>query len=397
MYYPGTGLASLPRIWPPVCARETVQIYIRIFTVVLILSRLTFATAAVNESLTGVQFGKPHVHRYIVGIIVRADGGDCQQLLGTVPVPDDWPGQQVSIVDEEFSLHIQNIQYGKSTSGLSVMQVSIPLLRRGQVAKALVTYEITRRLPTPPTDTTSLRKSNKVPRKLRQYLGPSPFIEIRNSSIRRWLRKIEWTDAPVLTGVEAIYDAVQQKVSYQPGKLKGAARSLKDGNGNYEDITSLFIALCRIKGIPARTVWVPDQCYAEFYLENDQGDGHWIPCQLKDGVAFGTTSETGPILQKGDNFKVTGQRKSVRFVPETLTGSGRGQPRVTFVRQLKNTNQKANNPKAVSEPPPPQRKLGLDIKSLPKRSGLKIPTVQPHLPGADLKKHLNVLKTIRDK
>ena len=107
MYYPGTGLASLPRIWSSVCARETVQIYIRILTVVLILSRLMFATAAVNESLAGVQFGKPHVHRYIVGIIVRADGGDCQQLLGTVPVPDDWPGQQVSIVDEEFSRPLQ--------------------------------------------------------------------------------------------------------------------------------------------------------------------------------------------------------------------------------------------------------------------------------------------------
>jgi len=325
-------------IWFSIWSRKTVQTRSHILIVTLVLSPLTIATAGGTESADGTRFGNPHVCRYVVGIVARAEGGNCQGLFSAVPVPGDWPGQQVSIVDEEFSHHVQNVQYAKSTDGVDVMQITIPFLPEGEVAKALVTYEITRRLPTAPANTASFRKPKNVTRDIRPYLGPSPLIEVRNRGIRRWSREIEWTDEPVWAGVEAIYDAVRQRVKYKRGKLKGAARALKDEAGNHEDITSLFIALCRIKGIPARTVWVPDQCYAEFYLLNDQDQGCWIPCQLTGEATFGTARETGPVLQKGDNFKVSGQRRPVRFVPETLTGSGRGQPQVTFVRQLKNVD-----------------------------------------------------------
>ena len=46
--------------------------------------------------------------------------------------------------------------------------------------------------------------------------------------------------------------------------------ALRDGTGDCEELSSLFIALCRAHGIPARTVWVPDHCYPEFYLAGFQ-------------------------------------------------------------------------------------------------------------------------------
>ena len=51
-------------------------------------------------------------------------------------------------------------------------------------------------------------------------------------------------------------------------------------------------------------VWVPGHCYPEFYLEDAEGRGHWIPCQAAGTRAFGSMPEHRPILQKGDNFRV---------------------------------------------------------------------------------------------
>ena len=136
--------------------------------------------------------------------------------------------------------------------------------------------------------------------------------------------------------METIYDWVRDHVEYKNGKLKGALAALRDGSGDCEELTSLFIALCRARKIPARTVWVPDHCYPEFYLHDDQGQGHWIPCQAAGARAFGEMSELRPILQKGDNFKVPEKSKPQRYVAEFLKGSttpGGGSPQVEFIRQ----------------------------------------------------------------
>ena len=84
---------------------------------------------------------------------------------------------------------------------------------------------------------------------------------------------------------------------------QGALAALKDGTGDCEELTSLFIAICRAANIPARTVWVPGHCYPEFYLVDDKGEGHWFPCQSAGKREFGGISETRPILQKGDSFR----------------------------------------------------------------------------------------------
>ena len=113
--------------------------------------------------------------------------------------------------------------------------------------------------------------------------------------------------------------------------------ALRDGTGDCEEITSLFIAICRAAEIPARTVWVSGHCYPEFYLEDDKGKGHWFPCQSAGAREFGGITELRPILQKGDNFRPPkNSHERQRYMAEYLTGSpgpGGGKPQVKFIRE----------------------------------------------------------------
>ena len=155
-------------------------------------------------------------------------------------------------------------------------------------------------------------------REVRRYLGTSPFIETRHPQIRSSAKEATEGKENAWEKVEAIYDWVREHVEYKDGALKGALAALRDGNGDCEELSSLFIAMCRVSGIPARTVWLPGHCYPEFYLEDKAGHGRWFPCQAAGTRDFGGMSEFRPILQKGDNFRVPEQKEPQRYVAELL-------------------------------------------------------------------------------
>jgi len=284
---------------------------------------------------TGVRFDKESVNRVQVGIIVEAVNGPCAGLTGSTPVPIEWPEQQVRIVEEDISPNV-GVSYQMVAGTVRQMAIRIPSLPQGQRAQALVTFEVRRHTLLPPEDTSGYQIPRRIPRKLRMYKGGSPYIETRNSLIRKAARDaIAGSQETDWEKVESIYDWVRDKVEYKEGKLKGALAALRDGNGDCEELSSLFIAMCRVNGIPARTVWVPGHCYPEFYLENKEGKGRWFPCQAAGTRDFGGIPEVRPILQKGDNFRVPGRKKPMRYVSEILTGStlpGGSKPNVKFVR-----------------------------------------------------------------
>jgi hypothetical protein len=176
----------------------------------------------------------------------------------------------------------------------------------------------------------------KIPRDVRKYLAASPYIETRHNDIRDKAKElIAGSEESAWRQVEIMYDWVRDNVKYQDGKLKGALAALRDGTGDCEELTSLFIAFCRVNKIPARTVWVPGHCYPEFYLEDAEGEGYWFPCQAAGTRAFGSMPDQRPILQKGDNFTVPEIKKPQRYVAEFLqTKSVTGlPPEVRFIRE----------------------------------------------------------------
>lgn len=283
----------------------------------------------------GAKLGEGRVQRMEVGITVNAVGGPCRGIVGYTAVPDEWPEQQVKIVEEEVSPGAK-VSYRLVDGMAKAMEVRVPFLRAGEEAKAIVTFEVRRSAILAPDDPGIyvLPKLTKLDRKVRVFLAPSPKIESRDRKIRSLAKQIGADEQKAWKKVEAIYDWVRDNVEYKNGPLKGALAALRDGNGDCEELTSLFIALCRASNVPARTVWVQGHCYPEFYLVDGKGKGHWFPCQAAGTRAFGEIPEHRPVLQKGDNVRPPYNRRvPKRYLANHLTGTG-GQPRVKFIRRM---------------------------------------------------------------
>jgi len=291
-----------------------------------------------SEQPEGPKLGQSQTTLWRVGMIIKASAGACRGLSGYVPIPTDWPEQEVRIVDEEKTSDV-SISYETVDGGVRLMNVRISRLAAGEEAKAVLTVEVRRSILLPPEDTSQfvLPDVKKLPADIRRYLQPSPKIESRDPKIRELAKEIGADETGAWRKVEAIYDWVREKVKYQNGPLKGALAALKDGTGDCEELTSLFIAICRAADIPARTVWVPGHCYPEFYLCDKEGRGYWFPCQAAGTREFGGISELRPVLQKGDNFRPPKNGKErQRYMAEFLTGTpmpGGGKPQVTFIRE----------------------------------------------------------------
>jgi len=280
----------------------------------------------------GPKRGKESVSKYEVGMIITAGTEPCTQLFGTAPVPIDWPDQEVRVVEENFDPAAKRVTYREVGNGaVKQMLVNIPFIPANEKVKVVTVLEISRYSLLPPEDTSIYRIPKKPDRTLRQYLTASPKIETTNPKIRALAKEITSEHEGAWEKVEAIYDWVREHVKYVNGPLRGALAALNDGQGDCEELTSLFVALCRNIGVPARIVWVPGHTYPEFYLEDDQGKGYWFPCQAAGTRSFGGITENRPILQKGDNFTVPEKREKQRYVSEFLKGDG-GQPRVQWVR-----------------------------------------------------------------
>ncbi len=286
----------------------------------------------------GANLGREATQRIRVGVIVRAGGGNVFNIVTTAPVPTDWPEQRVKIVNEEVSTAVKSLTYRTITGGggLKQMVVEIPQLPGGQEAKALITFEVTRNALAAPTNTDIYSIPKKLDRQLLMNTGPSPYIETRHPRIVAAAKEAVADQETDWQKVEAICNWVRDHVVYKHCELKGAARALHDKDGDVDELTSLFVAMCRAQKIPARTVFMLGHVYAEFYLQDDDGQGHWFPCELTGTRSFGAIDDLHPILQKGDSFKnPENPKERQRFVTEYFTASGRGgKPGVQFVSEL---------------------------------------------------------------
>jgi hypothetical protein len=292
-----------------------------------------------DAAFTGQQ---KSIQRWRIGLVVTAKSGAFKRLVGTTSVPMEWPEQVVRPVSEDTTSGVR-ITYQTVDEGVKQMTATIPSLAAGQEARAVVTFEIERKLQLPPSDTSRYVFANpkRLDRKVAIYLTPSPYIESGDAEIQALAKRVGVEHEEPWKRVEAIYDWVREKVRYEEMPLKGALAALHDGTGDCDELSSLFIAICRAGGIPARTVRLPTHCYAEFYMLDRAGDGRWFPCQPAGTPAFGGMPDLRPILQKGDNVLATApgtrRKEHFRFLPQNLTGMPVGaasQPEVRFVCEL---------------------------------------------------------------
>jgi transglutaminase-like putative cysteine protease len=285
----------------------------------------------------GVQLDESQTQIWKCGVQIRALGGPCGGLFGTIAVPTDWPEQSVRIGNEEITPNVRKVDYRTLEGGVKQMLISVPQLPAGETARAIITFEVERHSLKPPPDPTIFVLPTKMPLAVKKHLAPSPQIESNQAKIKKLAQELVEGKTSAWEQVEAIYDGVRERVKWENDNSKGALAALNDGKADKEDVTGAFVALCRAAKIPARLVWIPDSLYAEFYLEDDDGNGYWIPCYLaNEEREFGFVSTHAPILQKGDNFKVPEKKEPQRFVAEFLNGKGAGggRPEVEFIRRL---------------------------------------------------------------
>jgi hypothetical protein len=287
-----------------------------------------------------VTYGPPDTIRMQVGAEVKATRGACRNVAVYVAVPFDCPEQSVAIVSEDFSPQVGQVDYRLLQGGARQMVISVPRLGAGETARALVTFDVTTRPILPPEKTDDLRIPERVPREVRAYVNGSPYIEVKHQKIRTLAKEImaEVPEDPTdWEKVEAIYDYVLEHVDYVEGPDKGAIDTLRDGQADCQGRSMLFIALCRANKIPARVVWVDGHVYAEFYLEDAEGNGYWFPVESAGSREFGGMPLARTIMQKGDNFRVPERpterlRYASDYMLGTPVGNG-GRPKVQFLRQ----------------------------------------------------------------
>ncbi len=256
-------------------------------------------------------------------------------IRAVLPVPMDWPEQTVKTIDEQKSANVNSITFRVLDGGVKQMIVGVARLDAGETATATVTFEIAKRRIESPTEVSSYQLPKSTPA-LAKFLAPSPYIESRDAKIKTLGAEISTRQPDAWAQAAGIFDWVRANVKYEfAEQIKPATAALKDGVGDCEELSSLFIAICRASKIPARAVWVPGHTYPEFYLLDETGAGHWFPCQAAGAERqFGSMTEDRPILQKGDNFTVPGERTPQRYVKQSLSAKdAAAPPTVRFIME----------------------------------------------------------------
>lgn len=116
-----------------------------------------------------------------------------------------------------------------------------------------------------------------------KYLRSEERISPQNKVIRHAAAQIPNSQTEADT-VKNIFDFVVNHMQYNPSdanNVKGSVKALQSGTGVCEEFADLFVALCRAKGLPARTVAGCDLPFTDYSLSYNNGH-KWCEVYLKD-------------------------------------------------------------------------------------------------------------------
>ncbi len=298
------------------------------------------------------------------GVNITAGSSACTDVIATFAVPREWPEQKVKLVNQQISPYVAQQQTRDLNHLAKQYALAAPRIPANATLVVSFTFEIERAVMKASPAENTWRVPPKPDKDLKEFLTPSPYIDPRHGKIRKAVAEImqelttesasevsdettaqEGTFSPKTNGspevatvdgwklAEKIYDWTRAHVAYRESDIKTAIKALEDGNGDCEELTSVFVAICRCAKIPSRMVWVPGHCYPEFYLEKADGKGAWFPCQIAGTRMFGAMQEDRPIMQKGERFKVPEHKDIQRYITEYCTARGTRKPDVSFISQ----------------------------------------------------------------
>ena len=200
-----------------------------------------------------VSYVAPKIIEMLVGVrIVGGDGNMIETSAQTV-FPTDWPEQRVELVETNVPGNI-NYAFRDLPGNNRQLLLFAPLITPGQTVEATVKVRIEKSHIVGPPEPASLSLPRRPSTSLRQYLSASPYIDPNDSEIRKVVKQIDAAQ-PVTAWqrVEMLYDWVRDNISYVNSDLKRSSKPSATA-GDCEEMTSIFVALCRAARVPARCV-----------------------------------------------------------------------------------------------------------------------------------------------
>lgn len=167
----------------------------------------------------------------------------------------------------------------------------------------------------------------------RLWLSDSPGIECHGGKLVHLARSITSPNEHPWDRARAFFEWTIREIAPQPGNYTSVDEALRNRVGDCEERAGVFIALCRVSGIPARLVWVPNHAWAEFALADHEGDWHWIPAHTAAYPWFGWTGAHELVLQKGDRIVIPETGRPVRLLGDRW-GSAGAMPELSITAEL---------------------------------------------------------------
>lgn len=275
----------------------------------------------------------PRDYELEIGIHLKGTG-PAQMLRATTPLPVELPEQiiertnidvngcsafvrRISQEAAQLALSAPSIAKGQTIYAVSRTQLTLLKQYHGFVKEQFAHLQ-----PTPPLAFK------------RQYLFDSPGIQTRAAPVRKLQKEITGDYSHPWDAAFKIYLWVRENIEARLGNYTSVVRALKNRVGDCEERAACFVALCRAAGIPARLVWIPNHNWAEFFLVDSDGKGHWIPAHTAAYSWFGWTGAHELVIQKGDNLFVPEKRQPQRLLADWSQWSG-ARPETRFTARIR--------------------------------------------------------------
>jgi hypothetical protein len=271
-----------------------------------------------------LEYVKLRSYRWRVTLTLDAPAEAVRDVTAYFAVPIEWPEQAMKFVEEIKPANVRTRP--REVAGVGALQIAnTSAIGAGKTVDVVRLYELTRYAVrfTPVNDPETLRVPAVVPAAMKTHLGVSPGIETTLPKIVALGKSLRDPEGRPWVTARSYFDWVRRNVRFELGDYRGAQRALEEGIGDCEDMTALFVALCRTSGIPARSVWIEGHAYAEFYLEDPKlKAGCWIPCQPAGPPWFGRMQDSRVLLQKGDRVEDPFRAKPARYLPHAARSVG---------------------------------------------------------------------------
>jgi hypothetical protein len=275
---------------------------------------------------------EPRTYDLKIGVELQGEG-DASQIRASTPVPLPHAEQQVDDVQIQTEGCEASIQ--KVGEGAAQLLLAAPRIGRGQKIAAVARYRLVLkkqyfgheqdRFPAEQPD---------PPQAIRKlYLGDSPGIQTRSPEVRKLQAEVKRQANHPWDLAENCKRWVHENIEAKRGNFIGVVNAIKRRHGDCEERAGVFVALCRAAGIPSRLVWVPNHNWAEFYLTDLEGRGHWIPAHTSCYSWYGWTGAHELVMQKGDRVMPAHEKKAQRLLEDWVQWMGKA-PAARFVAEL---------------------------------------------------------------